>query len=115
MDYFVGLCHKDPGKGHGRSIQSEGDVKFLLELYYADDLSSIGKKKSCKIRDFLGILRGARIRSKIKVIKTKSYRTGINEGEWGMLGNENVNQVDSFTYLGSVISKEGRYRKDGNK
>ena len=28
------------------------------------------------------------------------------------LGNENIDQVDSFTYLGSIISEDGGYFED---
>ena len=33
---------------------------------------------------------------------TKSLRIGISEDEKVMLGNEKIDQVDSFTYLGSI-------------
>ena len=51
-------------------------------------------------------VQGARIGLKINVRKTKSLRLGISKGEKVMLGNEKIDQVGSFTYLGSIISKE---------
>ena len=56
----------------------------------------------------LKILRvySARIGLKINVEKTKSRRLGISEDEKVTLGNEKIDQVGSFTYLGSIISKD---------
>jgi hypothetical protein len=44
---------------------------------------------------------------KINVKKTKSLRLEISEDEKVTLGYEKIDQVDSFTYLGSIISKDG--------
>ena len=44
---------------------------------------------------------------KIDVKKTKSLRLGISEDEKMMLGNKNIDQMVSFTYLGSTISEDG--------
>ena len=49
---------------------------------------------------------------KINVKKTKSLRLGISEDEKVMLGNEKIDQVDSFTYLDSIISKDGGCSED---
>ena len=59
------------------------------------------------MNEILEILRiqGAKIGLKINVRKTKSLWYGIREDEKVMLGNEKIDQVDSFTYLGSIISK----------
>ena len=35
-----------------------------------------------------------------------SIRLGISEDEKVTLGNNKIDQVDSFTYLGSIISKD---------
>ena len=57
-------------------------------------------------------VQGARIGLKINVKKTKSQRLGISEDEKVKLGNEKIDQVDSFTYLGSIISKDGWSSED---
>ena len=44
---------------------------------------------------------------KIDVKKTKSLRLGISEDEKVTLGNEKIDLVGSFTYLGSFIIKDG--------
>ena len=49
---------------------------------------------------------------KINIKKTKSLRLGITEDEDVTLSNEKIDQVGSFTYLGSVISKDGGSSKD---
>ena len=40
---------------------------------------------------------------KLKIVKTKSLRLGINEGEKVILGKK-IDPVDSFIYLGSIKS-----------
>jgi hypothetical protein len=42
-------------------------------------------------------VQGARIGLKIHVKKTKLLRLRISKGEEVMMGNEKINQVDSFT------------------
>ena len=61
------------------------------------------------MNEFLEVLRlqGAKTGLKINVKKTKSLRLGISEDEKVKLGNEKIDQVGSFTYLGSIICKDG--------
>ena len=49
---------------------------------------------------------------KINVKKTKSLRLGISEDEQVTLGNEKIDQVGSFSYLGCIISKDGGNSED---
>ena len=61
-----------------------------------------------KINEFLEVLQvqGAKIGLKINVKKTKSLRLEISEDEQVTLVNEKIDQVGSFSYLGSIfISK----------
>ena len=44
--------------------------------------------------------------------KTKSLRLGISQDEKVTLDNEKIDQVGSFTYLGSIISKDGGSSED---
>ena len=44
----------------------------------------------------------------------KSLRLGISEDEKVTLGNKKIDQVGSFTYLGSIISKNGGSSEDVN-
>ena len=57
-------------------------------------------------------MQGARIGLKFNVKKTKSLRLGISEDEKMTLGNEKIDQVGSFTYLGNIISKDGGSSED---
>ena len=50
---------------------------------------------------------GAKIGLKIHIKKTKSPRLEISEGKKVMMGNGESDQVDSFIYLGSIISTGG--------
>ena len=66
------------------------------------------------MNEFLEVLRvqGAKIGLKINVKKTKSLRLGISEDEQVTLGNEKIDEVGSFSYLGSIISKDGGSSED---
>ena len=67
-----------------------------------------------KMRELLDVLRvqGARIGLKINIKKTKSLRLGISEDEKVTLDDKKIDQVCSFTYRGSIISKEGGSSED---
>ena len=55
---------------------------------------------------------GARIGLKINVKKTKVLRLGISKDQKVALGNEKIDQVDRFTYLSGIISKDGGSSED---
>ena len=59
-----------------------------------------------ELSEVLGV-RGARIGLKVNIKKNKSLGLEISEDEKVKLGNKKINQVGSFTYLGSIISKDG--------
>ena len=42
----------------------------------------------------------------------RRWRLGISEDEKATFGNETIDQVESFTYLGSIISKDGGSSED---
>jgi hypothetical protein len=46
------------------------------------------------------------------MLRRLSHRLGISEDEKVTLGNERIDQVDSFIYLGSIISKNGGSSED---
>ena len=48
----------------------------------------------------------------ICTLLTKSLRLGISEDEKVTMGNEKIDQVGSFTYFGSIISKDGGNSED---
>ena len=60
------------------------------------------------MEELLEVLRvqGSRLGLKINVKKTKSLRLGMNEDEKVTLDNVKIEQVGSFIYLGSIISKD---------
>ena len=52
------------------------------------------------------LVQGARKDLKINIKKAKSQRLGIGEDEKVTFGNENIDQVYIFIYLGSIVSKD---------
>ena len=87
--------------------------KTFLDLDYADDLS-IQNERVSKMNDVLEVLwvQGARVSLEINVKKSKSLRLVISEDKKVTLGNEKIDQVGSFAYLGSIISKYGGSSED---
>ena len=83
-----------------------------MDLDYADDLNILDESVS-KMNQLLEVLRvqSARIGLKINAKKTKSPRPGISEDR-KTLGNEEIDKVGSFIYLGSIISKDGGSSED---
>ena len=81
--------------------------KTFMDLGHADDLSILDMSVS-KMNELLEVLQvqSARIGLKFNVQKTKLLRLGIREDENVTLGNEKIDQVDGFTYLGSITSKD---------
>ena len=69
------------------------------------------------MNELLEVLRvqGARIGLKINVKKTKLLRLGILEDEKVTSRNKKTDQVGSFAYLGSIISKDGGSSEDVRK
>ena len=68
----------------------------------------------CKMNKLIEVLRiqGARIGLKIIVKETKWLRLEIIEDEKVTLGEEKLDQVDSFTYLGIINSKDDGCSED---
>jgi hypothetical protein len=99
MDFVLRITGKAMGD-HGIKLGS----KTLLDLDYSDDLGILDESVS-KMNELLEVLQvqGARIGTKINVKQTKLLRLGISKDEKVMLGNVKINQVNSFTYLGSRL------------
>ena len=107
MDHFDGFVLRSTGMAmEDRGIKWGG--KNLLDLDYADDLSIL-YQNVCKMNELLEVFRvqGARLGFKINVKKNKSLRLRISEDENVTLGSKKIDQVDNFTYFGSIISKDG--------
>ena len=113
MDRFDGLGSKEYGKGHERSLDQMGG-QILLDFDFADDLRILGEN-IIKMNNFLKVLRtwDERIGLKIHVQKSRSFSMGISEEGEMILGNEKIDQVDSFIYLGISVSKNGGCCGDG--
>ena len=104
MDHFDGLCVDGTGKAMGEHRIKHGGKSFM-DLDYADDLSILDESVS-KMNELLEVLQiqGARIGLKINVKKTKSQRLEISDYEKVALGNKKIDELDSFIYLGNIIS-----------
>ena len=49
----------------------------------------------------------ARVGLKINTRKTREIRTQVRDGNHLYIGNEDIQRVDNFTYLGSMVSVKG--------
>ena len=82
-----------------------------VDLDYAGDLSILDESvsKMNELLDFLWV-QGARISPKYTLRRLS--RLGISEDEKLTLGNEKIDQMISFTYLGFINIKDNGSSKD---
>ena len=108
MDHLDELRFKTHNKDNGRTWVKAHKYNFFgLRLLDLDEMLVQMNELPLFLRG-----EGARIPLKISVKKTKLLRLGINVDKKVMIGNEKIIQVDSFTYLGSMISKDGGCSED---
>jgi hypothetical protein len=90
-----------------------GLVDRLEGLDFADDLcllSEAYREIQAKLGDLTQEAR--KVGLAINVQKTKALRRNTNKKEPFMLGNENIEDVESFVYLGSKVTKDGGTAQD---
>ena len=85
----------------------------LEDLDFADDLALLShriqdtKDKTRALED-----QGAKVGLKMNATKTKLMRSGTKRGDSVLIAEERVEEVDEFTYFGSIVSKKGRTDED---
>ena len=85
----------------------------LEDLDFADDLELLShtiqdmrdKKQALEVQS-------AKVGLKINATKTKLMRIGTNRGDGVSVAGEPIDEVDEFTYLGSIVSKKGGTDED---
>ena len=85
----------------------------LEDLDFADDMALL----SHRIQDMRDKTRALEVQSakvglKINATKTKLMRIGTKRGDSVSVAGERVEEVDEFTYLGSIVSKRGGTDED---
>ena len=85
----------------------------LEDLDFADDLALLSHRIQ-DIRDKTRALevQSAKVGLKINATKTKLMSIGIKCGDGVSVAGERVEEVDEFTYLGSIVSKKGDTDED---
>ena len=85
----------------------------LEDLDFADVLALLSHRKQ-DMRDKTQALEGqsAKVGLKINATKTKSMRVGTKQGDGVMIAGEQLEEVDEFRYLGSIVSKKGGTEED---
>ena len=91
-----------------------GLSEHLEDLDYADDICLLSSKASdmqYKLNDL--VEESAKVGLKLNSAKTKSLKARTsNTSSIYKVGNETVENTDSFTYLGSVITTDGGAKED---
>ena len=79
----------------------------LEDLYFADDLALLSHRIQ-DLRDKTGVLevQSAKVGLKINATKTKLMPIGTKRGDGVSVAGERFEEVDEFTYLGSIVSKK---------
>ena len=85
----------------------------LEDLDFADDLALLSHRIQ-DMRDKTRALevQGARVGLKINATKTKLMRIGTKRGDGVSVAGGRIEEVDEFTYLGSIVSKKGGTDED---
>ena len=80
----------------------------LEDLDFADNLALL----SHRIQDMRDKTRALEVGLKINATKTKLMRIGTKRGDGVSVAGERVEEVDEFTYLGSIVSNKGGTDED---
>lgn len=90
-----------------------GLVDRLEDLDFADDLCLLSEAHS-EMQTKLGDLtkEAGKVGLAINIKKTKALRVNTTKKEPFMLGNESIEDVESFVYLGSKVTKDGGTTQD---
>jgi len=85
----------------------------LEDLDYADDLALLSHRVQ-DMRDKTQALKeqGAKVGLKINATKTKMTRICTKRSDGAFIEGEQVEEVDEFTFLGSIVSKKGGTDED---
>ena len=99
-------------RGKRRGIQW-GLVDKLEDLDFADDLCLLSETHGdmqTKLEDLIN--EAEKTGLVVNVKKTKALRINTNKTKPCTLRGENIKDVDSFVYLGSVVTKDGGAAQD---
>ena len=88
-------------------------MRKLEDLDFADDLCLLSHKLQ-HMREKMAALRSAsaRVGLKINTRKTREMRIQVRDGNPLHIGNKDIQRVDNFTYLGSMVSVTGGTEED---
>ena len=108
IDFILKYCNT------GNGFPWAGDEE-LDDLDFADDLAVISDSVN-KIQDKTNEIkdRSEAVGLLINAAKTKILRINIDDNTPVLLDNEEIEAVNSFTYLGSIVNKEGGTEEDVN-
>ena len=90
-----------------------GSTDRLEDLDFADDLCLLSEahgEMQTKLGDL--IKEAGKVVLAINAKKTKALRVNTNKTETFMLGDESIEDVESFVYLGSKVTKDGGATQD---
>ena len=85
----------------------------LEDLDFADDLALLSHRIQ-DMRDKTQALKeqSVKVGLKINATKTKLMRVGTKQDDGVMITGEQIEEVDEFRYLGSIVSKNGGTEED---
>ena len=85
----------------------------LEDLDFADDLALLSHRiQHMRVKTRALEVQSAKVGLKINATKTKLMRIGTKRGDGVSVAGERVEEVDEFTYLGSIVSKKGGTDED---
>ena len=80
----------------------------LEDLEFADDLALLSHRiQDMRDKTWALEVQDAKVGLKINATKTKLMRIGTKCGDGVLVAGGRIEEVDEFTYLGSIVSKKG--------
>ena len=85
----------------------------LEDLDFADDLALLSHRiQDMRDKTWALEVQGAKVGLKINATKTKVMRIGTKRGDGVSVAGGRIEEVDEFTYVGSIVSKKGGTDED---
>ena len=108
MDWIMKETTKDQARGIQWTLS-----KHLEDIDFADDVALLSQRHNSMTQKLEGIREtAAMIGLKINIQKTKSLRVNQGNNANFNIGGDEIQDVEKFTYLGSIVSSEGGTDQD---
>ena len=108
IDFIMKHCNNGNGLPWTNNEELD-DLDFADDLAIVSDAINKMQDKTIQLKEL-----SERVGLFININKTKTMKINIEDNAAVNLGNDNLEEVENFTYLGSIVSKNGGTEEDIN-